>query len=242
MTTKPLFSVITVTRNNLSGLKQTHKSILCQTCEDYEWVVIDGASNDGTPDFLRDKNAHWISEVDHGIYDAMNKGIERANGQYLIFMNAGDCFATCGTLALIQKYARRDPDFIYGDALEDKNYKKARSHLKINRGMITHHQSMIYKAPIATYKTEYTIAADYDLTRHVIKNAPHITYIPKALCVFQTGGISQQHVKQGRIEQFNIRKNHGVTRSENSFIFINQTILYQVRRFFPAFYWFLKRL
>ncbi len=241
MTTNPLFSIITVTRNNLIGLQKTHKSILCQTCTDYEWIVIDGASNDGTPDFLHDKNAHWISEPDTGIYDAMNKGIARAHGAYLIFMNAGDCFATCGTLALIQKYARHDPDFIYGDALEDKNYKKARSHLKINHGMITHHQSMIYKAPIAHYDTRYTIAADYDLTRRVVMNAPHISYIPKPICLFETGGISQQNVTQGRKEQFKIRKAYNVPQFENIMIYGAQTALYQLRHFAPKLYWLLKR-
>lgn len=240
-TNPPLFSVITVTRNNLSGLKKTHKSILCQTCEEYEWIVIDGASDDGTPDFLRTKNASWISELDHGIYDAMNKGIERANGQYLIFMNAGDCFATCGTLALIQKQALRGPDFIYGDALEDKNYKKARTHLKINRGMITHHQSMIYKAPLTSYDTQYQIAADYDLTRRFVMGSPHITYIPQPLCLFETGGISQQNVTQGRKEQFKIRQSHGVATLENMMIYGAQTALYQVRRFAPKLYWLMKR-
>lgn len=240
-TNQPLFSVITVTRNNLSGLQKTHKSILCQTCEDYQWIVIDGASNDGTSDFLRTKNAHWISEPDNGIYDAMNKGMTQAQGKYLIFMNAGDCFATCGTLALIQKQAQRDPDFIYGDAFEDKNYKKARSHLKINRGMITHHQSMIYKAPLEPYDTRYAIAADYDATRRFLRNALHITYIPKPVCLFETGGISQQNVTQGRKEQFKIRKTHGVSFFENMLIYTAQTALYQLRRLVPKLYWLLKR-
>ncbi len=87
-----LFSVITVTRNNLVGLRRTHESLRIQSCGDYEWIVVDGASDDGTADYLKKTGANWVSEPDRGIYDAMNKGIARAQGRWLIFMNAGDEF------------------------------------------------------------------------------------------------------------------------------------------------------
>lgn len=272
---KPFFSIITVTRNNLSGLEKTYHSILNQTVTDYEWIVIDGASTDGTPLFLQNKYVVWVSEPDQGIYDAMNKGILQAQGQYLIFMNAGDCFASPDTLSVIKKHTTAMPDFIYGDAMElepsplthpspprgegneawqnevslavmgegenKTHFKKARHHLKINHGMITHHQAMIYKAPLPFYNLDYKISADYDLTLQFIKNAAHIIYIPLALCVFESGGISQQKVRQGRIEQFKIRRAHKIPLLENSLVFILQTALYQLRRFFPKIYWFLKK-
>ncbi len=238
---KPFFSIITVTRNNLSGLQKTYHSLLNQTATDYEWIVVDGASTDGTAQFLSGINAIWTSEPDQGIYDAMNKGMAQTQGQYLIFMNAGDCFAAADTLTLIQKYADTLPDFIYGDSFEDSYYKKARHHLKMNLGMITHHQAMIYKAPVPQYNLDYKIAADYDLTLKTIKNAAHIVYIPQALCIFESGGISQQKVRQGRIEQFKIRRAHKIPLLENSLVFILQTALYQLRHFFPKLYWYLKR-
>lgn len=242
MTTKPFFSVITVTRNNLRGLKKTYKSILSQICDDYEWIVIDGASTDGTSDFLNENCYNWISEPDKGIYDAMNKGIDRASGDYLIFMNAGDCFAMPKTLDYIKQRAiNQNPDFIYGDAIEDRHLKKARHHMNINYGMITHHQAMAYKAPLSHYDLNYKIAADYDLTFQIVKNSAHILYIPTALCLFESGGISQQKVRQGRTEQFKIRHSHNILPLENGLIFISQTLLYQLRRFSPRLYWLLKK-
>ena len=88
-------SIITVNLNNLEGLKKTYESVVCQTFTDYEWLVIDGGSTDGSREFIeehQDKFAYWCSEPDKGIYNAMNKGIVRAKGEYLNFMNSGDYF------------------------------------------------------------------------------------------------------------------------------------------------------
>jgi putative colanic acid biosynthesis glycosyltransferase len=239
---KPFFSVITVTLNNIDGLKKTYKSLLCQSCKDYEWVVMDGGSNDGTKEFLEGKADKWVSQSDHGIYDAMNNGIYHSNGKYLIFMNSGDCFATPKTLLLIKESVKEHlPEFIYGDSMEDQHFKKARHHSKINQGMITHHQAMAYKTPLEPYNLDYRIAADYDLTLSVINNSENILYIPEPLCLFESGGLSQQKIRQGRIEQFKIRHKHGISIFKNSLVFISQTLLYQLRRFFPSLYWFLKQ-
>ena len=89
-------SIITVNLNNLEGLKKTYESVVSQTFTDYEWLVIDGGSTDGSREFIeqhQDKFAYWCSEPDKGIYNAMNKGIVRAKGEYLNFMNSGDYFA-----------------------------------------------------------------------------------------------------------------------------------------------------
>ena len=97
-----IFSIITVTRNNLPGLKRTHDSLKIQICHDFEWVVVDGASTDGTPDYLRTTGAIWVSEPDSGLYDAMNKGLGNAVGDYIVFMNAGDLFAAPDVLDKIK--------------------------------------------------------------------------------------------------------------------------------------------
>lgn len=95
-------SVITVTYNALPALKKTMTSVLAQLGTDYEYLVVDGASGDGTPEFLA-KNTNgrcrWISEPDGGIYEAMNKGVKMAQGEYCLFMNAGDCFVDAKVLA-----------------------------------------------------------------------------------------------------------------------------------------------
>ena len=94
-------SIVTVTRNNLEGLKKTYDSIANQTTQAFEWVVIDGDSTDGTPEFVKSVSRQpdiYIHEKDSGIYNAMNKGIKIARGDYLLFMNAGDIFASNNTL------------------------------------------------------------------------------------------------------------------------------------------------
>lgn len=246
--TPPIFSIITITLNNLTGLKKTHKSITAQNSSNYEWIVIDGASSDESINYLKSADANWISEPDQGLYDAMNKGIALATGQYLIFMNAGDCFATINTLTIIQDQIKsQSPDFIYGDAQELFNntliYKKSRSHHKITQGMFTHHQAMIYSRDLINnqkYDLNYLIAADYDLTLRLLAKAESTLYIAAPICLFESGGISEQNAIQGRKEQFIIRRNFGISIFKNTALFIAQSILYQIRRFCPKLYWFLK--
>ena len=135
----PFFSIVTITKNNLSGLKETALSVAAQhnaEWSDYEWIVIDGNSQDQTEDFLKTTNAHWYNSPDDGLYDAMNKGLSHCNGIFIIFMNAGDIFAAPDTLQTIQNTLSDDlPDFIYGDALEENKkgdpfYKKSKQKKK----------------------------------------------------------------------------------------------------------------
>lgn len=89
------FSVITISYNNAEGLRKTMESVFSQTCADYEFIVIDGGSNDGSVDIIKNgeqKLSFWCSEADKGVYNAMNKGVSHAKGDYLIFMNSGDTF------------------------------------------------------------------------------------------------------------------------------------------------------
>ncbi len=269
-----LFSIITVTRNHLAGLKRTHESVAAQSLTGFEWLVIDGASNDGTVDFLETINAAYSSEPDDGIYEAMNKGIERAQGFYLLFLNAGDTLAHEDTLAEIAAYIeelQETPDFIYGDALETKTvilsdregshkttkdssatpqndnyYKKARSYQKAAHGMFTHHQSMLYRRDLPgrdlRYDQAYAVAGDYKFTLQCLERARTVVYCPFPLCLFESGGVSQQRVRQGRAEQIAIRRELGATGPlQNRLIAARQSAAYALRRLFPGLYWRLKR-
>lgn len=203
MTTNPLFSIITITRNNLSGLMATQKSL---PLGDYEWIIVDGNSSDGTKEYLSRLSATWISEPDSGIYHAMNKGLSIANGEYIIFMNAGDRFSDPDILSILQKIiSAENPDFIYGDSLERSGfYKKARHNIAM--GMITHHQAMMYRRPEIRYNEDYKIAGDYDFTLRFLKQAKKIHYVPCAISIFEEGGLSQQNMASGRREEFMIRR------------------------------------
>jgi putative colanic acid biosynthesis glycosyltransferase len=242
-----LFSLITVTLNNLGGLKATFESISSQNSCDYEWIVIDGASEDGTQQFLESAGAEWSSAPDDGIYDAMNKGMDRAKGEYLLFLNAGDTLASPDTLERISKAIDREnfsPAFIYGDATEDGYIKTARSHKNLAKGMFTHHQAMLYKRKcIGTlrYNTNYKISADYDFTCRFILNKSQVLYLPFNICIFETGGISQKQAENGRIEQAEIRKNLDLCGPAASYIIeFRQKAALWLRKKFPDFYWRLK--
>jgi putative colanic acid biosynthesis glycosyltransferase len=186
-------SIVTITKGNPHGFITTQKSVESQTYSDFEWVVVDGDV-----------------ESDNGIYDAMNKGINRARGDYLIFMNAGDEFADENTLVNISKY---NADFIYGDAIEGEHLKPAKHHSQTPKGMITHHQSMVYKRSVIDdlrYDEAYAIAADYKFTIEYIRRCRSFLKLDMPICIFETGGVSQQNAKQGRLEQIKIRDELGL--------------------------------
>jgi putative colanic acid biosynthesis glycosyltransferase len=241
-----LFSIITITRDNLEGLKRTQDSLHWQVCRDFEWIVIDGASKDGTRQYLETTTAHWYSEKDSGIYDAMNKGIIHAAGNYLLFLNAGDTLAAPDTLERVKKAMVSAPDFIYGDSIEADNHKTARHHSGILNGMFTHHQSMFYNRHLLgplRYDISYRIAADYKFTLAFLKKAAVILYCPFPVCIFEQGGVSQTQVSHGRIEQFRARRELEACHPIRNFaIYGLQSAIMVLRRVSPGLYWFLRNL
>jgi len=109
-------SIITINLNNASGLRKSIESVVTQTYTDYEYIVIDGGSSDGSADVIikyANRITYWVSEPDKGIYNAMNKGILQANGEYLQFLNSGDCLVNENILAKVFETLRTD-DIIYG--------------------------------------------------------------------------------------------------------------------------------
>ncbi len=111
----PKFSIITINYNNKEGLEKTILSVTSQTNKDYEYIIIDGGSTDGSVDIIKkyEKNiTYWVSEKDKGIYNALNKGIQKATGKFLNFMNSGDLFHSERVLEAINEHT--DADIIYG--------------------------------------------------------------------------------------------------------------------------------
>lgn len=243
----PLFSVITITKDNLAGLQKTTASLLHQSHVDYEWIIVDGASTDGTLDFIKDLPAKIISERDNGIYNAMNKGLALATGHYVIFMNAGDLFADADILSTLSTVIKCDaPDFIYGDALESSgHYKKARSHIRIKHGMFTHHQAMLYaRAKIADLKFNESlkIASDFGFTAAFLAKTHKAHYVPCAICVFESGGVSERNRTLGRREQFALRQKMALCSNwDNLLIYLKQKLAADLRQIAPEFYYRLRQ-
>lgn len=223
MKIKPFFSIITITYNDFENLLDTYHSIYEQVYTNFEWIVIDGKSEDNTLEFLKKADRRpdiLISEPDNGIYDAMNKGLYYANGKYIIFLNSGDKLSNKSILQYIYSFVKNlfyEPDFIYGDSIEQFEnksivYRRARSSSKIWLGMFTHHQAMFYKKDIIfnnnlKFRTDLKIASDYYFTAEYLgfcdKNK--ILYINKPICIFKKDGISSKLWKTSIKEQNIVR-------------------------------------
>ena len=199
-------SIITVNLNNLEGLKRTYESVVCQTFTDYEWSVIDGGSTDGSREFIeqhQDKFAYWCSEPDKGIYNAMNKGIVRAKGEYLNFMNSGDCFADKETLAGVFE-KERTADILYGYITVGgikggyHPYRTTNNNprwYEICYAGTLHHQSTFIKRElfdkIGLYDDSYKIAADIKwFVIAISKHGASCEFIANTIAIFAPGGKS----------------------------------------------------
>lgn len=244
-----LFSIITVTCNNLEGLLRTEESLKNQTCRDFEWIIIDGASDDGSADYLPKTQSEWLSEPDNGIYDAMNKGLERAKGKYVLFLNAGDALAAKDVLNYIKNHTDPKSALLFGDSLETdgKNepaYKFSKMPATLKYGLFTHHQAMLYEREsigALRYNTTYKISADYDFTARFLAQNPASQYLPVPICLFESGGLSQQNAALGRTEQFEIRKALKICGPvKNRLIMIAQSLIWNFRSAFPNLYWSIK--
>jgi len=207
-------SIITVNLNNKKGLIDTARSIVAQTWTDYEWIIIDGASTDGSVDVIKeyaektDKLVYWCSEKDGGIYQAMNKGIEKASGAYCWFLNSGDYVYKNTTLEEI--FANKfDEDIVYGDIYNPLNRicKIARTNKRnvrspmywIDSPAIYHQASFIKSALFAKqggYKTIFKLANDTEFTMNAIFNNNATTkYINSVFAVYDTSGASSSNEK-----------------------------------------------
>jgi glycosyltransferase involved in cell wall biosynthesis len=170
---RPLITIVTVVLNDAEGLKKTIRSVLEQTYGHIEFIIIDGASSDSTLDVIKrneDKIDLWISEPDNGIFDAMNKGIDRASGQWINFMNAGDSFYQKDTVETVFNKDCGGADFIYGHTYflggDFRGVVKAWSFDILWKTMVFTHQSLFTRSAVLQkrkFNTQFKICADYDI-------------------------------------------------------------------------------
>jgi glycosyltransferase involved in cell wall biosynthesis len=215
---KPVISVITVVYNRVHEIERTVQSIINQTYDRIQYIIIDGGSTDGTVDILKkyeNKIAYWISEPDKGIYDAMNKGIERATGDYVNFMNCGDRFASEDVIQTFVK-GQYEADIVYGEALvEYKSYSALfkRSPLKNmwRHSPFCHQASFIKTALLKEWKydLQYKIGSDHDFFYRAYINRKKFQYFDQLVCLFDgRDGATKKQVIQGTRDMFNSALNH----------------------------------
>ncbi len=194
------YSIITINLNNADGLKETIISVIEQEYHDYEFLVIDGGSTDGSQSNIEQYKDHidyWVSEPDKGIFNAMNKGIKASKGEYLIFMNSGDCFCNKKVLEETRQYL--GADFVIGnirrkDNQEIMNYELSDiSMMTFFTGAIPH-QATFHKRDIfqdLLYDESLKISSDWKFffQKIILKDASY-TLMPVIVSYFDTNGIS----------------------------------------------------
>ncbi len=204
-------SVITICFNAASEIDETIRSVMVQDHQDIEHIVIDGGSTDGTQEKIKRYSeciAHFVSEKDEGVYDAMNKGLRLATGEVIAFVNAGDMMATRNTVSyMVRAFAEQDADAIYGDALmvdpnditKVKRFWKGGEYDRTNfkKGwMPPHLGTYIRKSAYDQYglfNTALKVSADYELMfRFLYKHKLRARYVPKVLVRFRLGGVSNR--------------------------------------------------
>lgn len=220
---QPAFSIITITYNASRWLEQTILGVLSQSYPNIEYIVIDGGSTDGTVDIIKQYASgisYWVSEPDKGIYDAMNKGLQAVKGNYVLFMNSGDCFSDQSVVSKIVNYIKSSgyfPELVYGDYRESSVEGKSpiipsRSYKKIWYGAFASHQSIFYNCQFLKekglkYDLSYQIAADYKLNLEVVKYAKgNILQVPMCISDFDITGISNNNQALGLTEADRARK------------------------------------
>ncbi|MCX6219214.1 glycosyltransferase family 2 protein [Spirosoma sp.] len=223
----PTISIITITYNAERFLERTIQSIVAQQATDFEYIVVDGASKDGTLDIIKRYERHvtsWISEPDRGLYDAMNKGRQRATGEYVWFMNAGDELYDRDTLQkLLAQIKSTDADVYYSDALfvrEDGSPVGLRSQITPHTlphtltwcdmalGMKVCHQAFVARRAIAPAYPINNLSADLDWEIRCLKAASKVQFSPFTLCRYLVGGLSVQQHRQSLIDRFKVLVMH----------------------------------
>ena len=218
----PVLSVITVVYNNVKDIERTMLSVLDQTYPHIEYIVVDGVSTDGTIDILKryeNRISRLIIEKDHGIYDAMNKGLALATGDYVLFMNSGDEIYDLNTVKEVFTTSP-DADIYYGETeMFDENWKSLgqRRHkapvtltkASFRYGMSVSHQAIYVRRNIAEpYDLQYKLSADIDWILKALEKANKVVNTRRYVAKYLVGGMSKKKHRESLKERFTIFTKH----------------------------------
>lgn len=197
-------SIITVNRNDAAGLRRTIESVLSQRGAELEFLVVDGASTDGSIEVIReyaDRIDRWVSEPDDGIYQAMNKGTRWANGDYCLFLNSGDWLADPEALSKAVSQIGGGADFYFADALLTDGertwkteYPRAMDVNFLISGMVNHQNILMKRRAIEAagyYREDFRILSDWYLLLYAgYRQGASYAYLPTSLSYFSVKGLS----------------------------------------------------
>jgi len=200
----PNLSIITINYNNLAGLQKTMQSVFEQSFSDYEYIIIDGGSKDGSKEYIeqyKDRLAYWVSEKDKGIYDAMNKAILQSRGCYLEFLNSGDVFCSSNVLDECFNIIKdQSCDIVYGQiraewqgSLREIIFPSQMS-LYFLKQYAINHQACFYKRTflnqIGYYNLDYSLAADYELMLRCVVGGATFQALKFPIVEYDMNGVS----------------------------------------------------
>lgn len=231
----PKITIVTVTYNAEAYLEKTIINILEQDYSNIEYIIIDGASTDSTIDIIKKyekKINYWISEPDNGIYDAMNKAIDIATGEWINFMNAGDTFVNSSSISKVSLFLKKDFQIIAGDFFyinnETRNseYRKANGTTNIFNAEFCCHQSMFTNINLMRrfpFCLEYSVGADYDFMLKAHMNNYKFHFVNFPIINYLGGGFSDHNLMKLSIERLHIISKYT---TESNIIFDNDNIRY----------------
>ena len=210
-------SIVTAAFNSAATIKDTFDSILAQDYNDYEYIVIDGKSTDSTVEIIKEYEPkfngrmRWISELDSGLYDAMNKGLKMAQGDVVGILNSDDFFASSDILSSVANgFSSDSVDAVYGDVLyveqndlqkpvryySSANFKRWKMRIGLIPAHPTFYARKSFFDKLGYYRTDYKIAADFELLlRFIFVNKITTHYIPKVFVTMRMGGVSTNSPK-----------------------------------------------
>ena len=226
MSNRPTISIITITYNCVDLLPATIESVIHQTYPHIEYIIVDGSSKDGTVEIIKkykDQINQWVSEPDKGLYDAMNKGLKMATGDFVWFMNAGDHLYSSETVEKMIEKWQPDTDILYrevmlvDDARNELGTRSATTKQKLTnplhwqdlaKGMDVCHQGFLPKRTIAPSYIDNNLTADIDWVIKCLKASKKTTATGLVLATYLVGGISKQQHQQSLKDRYFVLKEH----------------------------------
>ena len=203
-----IVTIITVCRNHAQELERTIRSVESQTWQEKEYLVIDGASTDDTLDVIKAHEVsitRWVSEPDQGIYDAMNKGVRMAQGEWVIFMNAGDTFASDDTLQRVFG-SPLDADVIYGDVIKGELVKKAEDPRNAHRMFYCHQSAFVRTRCLREFPFDirHRMSADFKQVKQLYLSGKTFRQLDFPVANFDTQGVSNRNRSAGLYDNIQV--------------------------------------
>ena len=246
---KTTVSIVTISYNAAAEIEKTIQSVLTQTYTDYEYVFIDGASKDRTVEIIESYREAFeakgityrvYSEPDKGIYDAMNKGIDKTCGEWTLMLNAGDVFVDASVLMDVFDGIGYDADVVYGNTVFQETckgityYKRvpARSLNRFDEGMTFCHQSVFVRSEVLKkypFDMSFKIVADFDQFTRMLRDGVPFAHIDTYVSVFDGSGVSMQKPEATLQEYDRVRKHEGVTPKRKFVVKVFMGVKYRLR-------------